>query len=279
MDMLKILVGGMAVLIAAREAMKRKQGPQTCSELDIGCDCIIGKREIQEDSTGIAFSDDATMAVMADGRGKNRAGKISSLMSTEIFCKIFKREPCIHNVDYFYMRAFNVANREILKMIGDEAGGASIVSAVVKNGMLHHAQVGNAMIGVFRNDELVRLGEGHTLADMAKRGYHQGKLTKEEALGAIREKRLMNYVGQDGFKGVEIHEAPVRLKDGDIILLASDGIHEAMPWNRIENILKKRTGAQNMARMIIDDIDRTEIENKDNASIIVMKYKANKLRM
>lgn len=280
MNELKILIISMAIFILISMVLKsREKNLNIYNGFDIGCDCLIGNRELQEDSSEIVFSKDKIMAVIADGRGKNKAGKISSLMASAIFSKLFKQEDSLQNINYFYKKAFNITNREILKKFDDGKGGASIVAAIIKDGMLHYALVGNAKICVFRNQELIALSEGHTVNIIAEQGFYQGKISKEKALGALKQKRLLNYVGQDGFKEVEIYDAPITLKLDDIIVLMSDGVHNYLPWSNIEKVLKKKISSQEIAQDIIDKLYETKIENKDNASIIVMKYKVDKLRV
>ena len=80
----------------------------------------------------------------------------------------------------------------------------------------------------------------------------------------LENKRLYNYLGQDGFKDIELFDAPVKLKRGDIVVLMSDGIYDLLGVREIEAVLKSDLGCQQMAYDII------ELVNRDNASIILL---------
>ncbi|WP_099190444.1 PP2C family protein-serine/threonine phosphatase [Tepidibacter mesophilus] len=273
MKELVILISIIVGLILIREIISLKAKNIKLSKLEIGKASLIGDREFQEDSMDIACIDNATLSVLADGRGKNKAGKLSSLLATKIFVELFKHDNSISNINYFFKRAFNITNREILKKLDDNQGGASIVCSIVIDNLLHYALVGNTMIAVFRNNELISLSEGHTANVLAKKGFYEGKISKQHALWALKEKRLLNYVGQDGFKDIEVYDVPIELKKEDIIILMSDGVHNYVPWNNLEYILKQNLTCNQIAQNIINKLNDIYLENKDNASIIVMKYK------
>ena len=106
---------------------------------------------------------------------------------------------------------------------------------------------------------------------LAEDKYKSGKLTRESAISLLEEKRLYNYVGQDGFKNIEFFDEPINLKYGDIVALISDGVYEFLSWKEIENELNKNINTQKMAFNIIEKINISQKENKDNASIFLVK--------
>ncbi|MBU5677846.1 protein phosphatase 2C domain-containing protein [Alkaliphilus sp. MSJ-5] len=263
---------GLLILIRNYMDSKLKRGTY-CNGLEVGVASSIGNREYQEDAMDIASFKKATLAVLADGIGKKRAGQLSSRLVVKIFVDLFTANPSIDNINYFFKRAFNITNREILKTLEDHQGGASVACGIIVDGLLHYALVGNTMVAVFRNNELIPLSEGHTVNILAQKGFYQGKISRQDALWALKEKRLFNYVGQDGFKDIEIYDVPVKLKSEDIVLLMSDGIHSYLPWNQLEEVLKKDLTCDEMATAIIKKLKETSITEKDNASILLIRYK------
>ncbi|TCO71505.1 PP2C family protein-serine/threonine phosphatase [Marinisporobacter balticus] len=274
------LISSVCLLILFREIIKAKvKKMKRYNGVELASATFIGDRELQEDAMNIVLEEKGILAVLADGRGKNHVGKISSQLAVKIFAELFANENAISNANYFFKRAFNITNREILKKLYDHQGGASIVCAVIIEDLLHYALVGNTMIAVFRNNELIPLSEGHTVNVLAQRGFYQGKISKQQALWALKEKRLLNYVGQDGFKDVEIYDVPIRLKKGDLIMLMSDGIHQHASWNKLEEAMKKHLTCDQIAENIIHQLKDDAIVNKDNASIIIMRYRGHRLRV
>ena len=53
---------------------------------------------------------------------------------------------------------------------------------------------------------------------LAEDKYKSGKLTRESAISLLEEKRLYNYLWQDGFKNIEFFDELISLKYGDIVM-------------------------------------------------------------
>ncbi len=238
---------------------------------EVGASMTIGDREIQEDNYNFVESNNGFLGVLADGMGKKFGGKISSQVAVNTFIELFEQFDAFDNPNYFFQKAFTVANREILKNLDDDRCGACVSAMLIRNNMLFYSLVGNIKIAVYRNGDLIPVSTGHTINMLAEDKYKSGKLTRESAISLLEEKRLYNYVGQDGFKNIEFFDEPINLKYGDIVALISDGVYEFLSWKEIENELNKNINTQKMAFNIVEKINISQKENKDNASIFLVK--------
>ena len=88
----------------------------------------------------------------------------------------------------------------------------------------------------------------------------------------LENHRLYNYLGQDGFKDIELFDRPIALQPGDVVVLMSDGIYDLIPWKDLESILAAGQDCQSMAYEIIEQVNQNKSENKDNASIILIRW-------
>ncbi|MCY6355726.1 PP2C family protein-serine/threonine phosphatase [Clostridium sp. ZS2-4] len=235
----------------------------------------IGKEEIQENYLDIVYSPHGILTVLADGIGKNEAGRISSIVAVKTFTSLFSELGIGQKIEYFFKRAFNIASSEILKRVDNNQGGASVVSAIVIDNLLYYGLAGNTMIAVYRKGELFKLSEGHTVNVLAKKEFYKGKITKEHALAALKEERLLHYVGQEGFNDIEMFEKPVILQQGDIVVLMNKGVYDCLKWVQLEQIIIKNRKFEHLSNEIIEAIKKTKKQNKYNASIILMKYVGN----
>ncbi|BCZ45174.1 serine/threonine phosphatase stp [Clostridium gelidum] len=241
-------------------------------DLEIAEEVCIGYEEIQEDYADIIAEAYGTLAVLADGLGKNEAGKISSIVAVKTIIKMFKEEGNVDKITYFFNKVFKKVNHEIIKRVEKDKGGASVLSAIVKDNLLYYALVGDAMLAVFRDKELIRLSEGHAISEVAKREYYNGKLQKLQALYALKEKKLLYYMGQESFKNIEICESPIELYKNDIVVLMSRGVYEGLSWIELEEILKaKRFSVEEKCKEIMETVKNNDLNNC-NGSIVLMKY-------
>lgn len=237
----------------------------------VGRAMTIGNRQVQEDDYGICQSADGFLAVLADGMGKNYGGKVSSRIAVDVIKDMFMNYHSSENPAYFFRKAFHKVNTAILDKLGDGRGGACVGAALIKDNYLYYAVAGNVKIAVFRRDNLVPVSSGHTIDVLVEDRFMEGSITREDALKMLDNTRLYNHLGQDGFQEIEFFDTPIRLKERDVVVLMSDGIYEGMDWKTIEELLSGRKKCQQKAYEIIEVINASNQEDKDNASIVLVE--------
>ncbi|WP_297721089.1 PP2C family serine/threonine-protein phosphatase [Intestinimonas sp.] len=268
---LMLLCIAAGVLLIVRATMgggaRRYHGP------DVGSSMTIGGREVQEDYVGTLATPAGLLAVLADGMGKTYGARIASRTAVETCLDLFRDYNAFDNPQYYFRKAFHAANRAILRELGDEGyGAASVGAAMIQDNWLFYAAVGNVKLCVYRGGDLVPVSAGHTLDVLAEEHFQTGRLSREDALAMLENHRLYNYLGQDGFKDIEIFDRPIALQKGDIIVLMSDGLYELIPWKEIEDVLAGGEDCQSMAYALIEKVNQNTAEDRDNASIILIRW-------
>lgn len=269
LELIFLLLGILILLLIIRSILIRRIYKR---DLEIAKEISIGYEEIQEDYLDTISAGNETLAVLADGLGKNEAGRISSIVAVKTIINLFKTEGSKEKLTYFFNKAFKKANHEIINRVEKDKGGASVLSAIVNGNLLSYALVGDAMLAIFRKKELVRLSEGHSMSEVAKKEYYNGKIQKNEALYALKEEKLLYYVGQEFFKNIEISEVPIELYKNDIIIIMSKGVYEGLRWVEFEEILDHKKAPLNKICKEIMEKVKNNNKNNGNASIILMKY-------
>lgn len=240
---------------------------------DIGSAMTIGSREVQEDQVGTLCTPSGLLAVLADGMGKEYGGRIASRAAVDTFLDLFGDYNAFDNPQYYFRKAFTAANRAVLRLLDSERRGcASVGAAMIRDGWLYYALVGNVKVCVYRGGDLVPLSAGHTLDVLAQEQFRVGRLAREDALALLETRRLYNYVGQDGFRDVEYLDRPVALRRGDIVALMSDGMYDLIPWSEMEAILARGGDCQSMAYALTERVNADAAEHKDNASVILVRW-------
>lgn len=257
----------------------RLRAAQSLPNSDVGTCMTIGTREVQEDNVAVSTTKSGTLAVLADGMGKAYGGRIAGRVAVDTFLNIFEDYNAFDNPPYFFRKAFNAANREILKaMDNGQNGAASVGAAVIINNVLYYAVAGNVKICVYRGGDLVPVSTGHTIDKLAQERFDLGRISRQTAIALLEDRRLYNYIGQDEFQDIELYDAPVVLQTDDIVVLMSDGVYDVLPWQEIEDTLAEKKDASALAFNIIEKINKLLEENKDNASVIVMRAESGAAR-
>ncbi len=266
-----ILLIYLLILALALIRFTEKEKGKVVRRFKVGKAMTIGTRQVQEDDYGICQSPEGFLAVLADGMGRNYGGKVSARIAVDTMKEMFADYQAAENPAYFFQKAFRQVNREILNELDDGRGGASMSAVLIKDSFLYYAAAGNVKIAVYRNDSLIPLSTGHTIDMLAEGRFKEGTITREDALTLLEDKRLYNYLGQDGFQEIEFFDTPVRLKEKDIVLLMSDGLYEGMEWKTIEELLSGKKKCQQKAYDIIEMINAGSRKEKDNASLVLVE--------
>lgn len=240
--------------------------------VDIGNAQTIGTREKQDDSFGTAMKEDSILAVVADGIGGYINGNLASKITVDTYIDEFMKNDVLANISYYFQKSAVLSNQRIRDEFGEAKGGTTLVGVIIEGNRLHLTSVGDSNIAVLRKGRLIVLSRKENVKNWLENQYFAGTISREEAMGGPVDKRLVNYLGFEGFKAAEESDRPSFLKKDDKVLIYSDGV-ETLSQMEIENIASKRHSAQKIADNIIDAIEKKNVKSKDNATIIVLSVK------
>lgn len=235
---------------------------------DIGNAQIIGTREKQDDSFATSFMEYAAMGIVADGIGGYINGNLASKIAVETYLDEFEKRDITDNISYYFQKTAILANERIRDEFGEAKGGTTVVSVVLIGSKMYWTSIGDSNISVFRNGRLIEINRKENVKNWLEDQYRAGAIGREEAMKGPSDKRLVNYVGYDGFKKADESDRPILLKKKDIVLLYSDGV-EVLGQIELEAILSKRQSAQDMADEIMRKIEEKKVRSKDNSTIII----------
>lgn len=236
-----------------------------------GAEQTTGNKEVQADAMDISITSAGKLAVMADGIGKENTGKVCAALAVREFTEAFSFYKALHNPEYFFERTMYSVHMNMQKVLEERQGGASVGVVFLTGGRLYYAMAGQIRIALLRNGELIPLSEGQTIGVLARRAYKDGKMTRQETIWSMEDTGIWNYVGKDGFHQMEICEIPVELKKGDLAVMMTKGIFEEVSYADLEKILvNPALTAKEKARRVIRRAERSDTQDKENGSIMVL---------
>lgn len=237
----------------------------------------MGNKELQADRVQVYQNRAGVLAVVADGIGKSNTGQVCAQVATDTLIDRYEVYSSLSQPDYFFRTAFYEVNRRIQMTLEERKGGVNLGAVFIDNSHLYYALVGNIRIALYRGGELIPLSKGHTLDILAEQAWKDGKISRQQALWSIEEKRQWNYVGMDGFSVIEIEEKPIATKAEDVVVLTTCGVFEELSWSEIEDILVKPATLQQKAEEMMAIIEQKESTQKENGSVVLVKVpKVNK---
>lgn len=277
-----------AILIVVRQRLRaavtagpsRKAAPspelasseqQPDREISLGNAQTIGRRAEQDDYFASAVTKVGTLAVLADGISGVSNGRMASTLAVTMFSREFLKLDDAGDIPEFFHKASIVSNRAIMEQLGGAIGGTTLVAAVISDHRLHWGAVGDSLILLFRDGEFLPVNSKDTFESVLEARYLAGEIGREEVSGNPMKNQLTNYLGYGGFMSMEIGE-PIPLEPGDIVILCSDGVYDALTEVEMEEILMQRMPPQETAEEMIACVERKSYKHQDNATVLILEH-------
>jgi PPM family protein phosphatase len=211
------------------------------------------------------FYESAPLFAVADGMGGARSGEVASQIAVDEFSH---HDAGGGSPEDRLAEIARAANRKIYELAqSDEshAGmGTTLTAALVGENEISLGHVGDSRAYRFRDDELERLTQDHSLVEELMR---MGKLSPEAAEVDPRRSIITRALGPEPTVDVETFTYPA--KDGDVYLLCSDGLTGMVSEKRVAEILRARSSLEQAARELVTAAN--ERGGKDNITVVLFK--------
>lgn len=202
--------------------------------------------------------------IVADGMGGHKAGDKASSFAVERFVEL--AETCMESHPFYLMKnLITKVNQELVSLAGEreeyEGMGTTFVAATVLQDQLYVMNLGDSRLYLMSHG-LSQITKDHSLVEELVRS---GQLTKEEARIHPQKNLITKALGAE----IEIEPDffQIELKEGDKVLLCSDGLSNMVPDEEIEKMLGLRTVPEEIVKRLIDRAN--EQGGLDNIAVII----------
>jgi protein phosphatase len=228
-------------------------------------------REGNEDACGHWYdeSEDALLFAVADGIGGYEGGEVASAMAIEITLEAYRESPPAWGPAKRLQRAVQRANIEIhnraLTIPELRRMGTTLTAAVVTNGVMHAAHVGDCRLYLIRNGRISQITKDHTAVQERVR---MGLMTAAQARHHPERSGLTRSVGHELIASVD--RIMLGLEQHDRLILCSDGLHGVLEDRELE-LAVRGLGAEAACRRLIETAN--ERGTADNLTVAVFTMK------
>ncbi len=241
-------------------------------KIEIGNGQTVGRRDEQDDYFSTVETNNGTMAVLADGISGLANGRMASTIAVTTFIQEFMKLNSLANIQSFFKDTALASNQMIVQNLNGSNGGTTLVAAVIdEQGFLHWGAVGDSVISIFRNGEFIAINQKHIFESVLKDRYISGEISQLEVQENPLKKRLINYLGYEGFKNIDTGKSPIKLNRGDKVCLFSDGIYDTLTEVEMEKILSQQAPPYDLAQNMIKAVEQKRLKNQDNATIVILE--------
>ena len=255
-------------------------------EFDIASDQIDGARDYQEDAymvnqLGEADNGDiCSLIIMADGMGGHAAGNVASNMVVATFNKTFQAKFPTTEIAEVLTDALNRSNDQIRASVKETPAlrgmGCTMVSAYLQDNKLYWVSVGDSHLYLIRDRELIKENADHSYGAYLDMMKEQGMEIDEQA--GMSRNMLMSAMTGEEISSIDVSENPVKLRPGDRVIVASDGL-DTLGAGAIIQYSSWSTTAKECVYALLKAVEDANKINQDNTTLIVVDVKERETRV
>lgn len=252
-------------------------------EFDIGGDQIDGARDYQEDAFMVSQLGEtpdgksSALIIMADGMGGHAAGNVASNMVVASFNKSFQSKFPPKQPNIILNQALLSANEQIASSVNETpalAGmGCTMVTAYLEGEDLWWVSVGDSHLYLIRDKELIKQNADHSYGAFLDMMIEQGEEIDED--NGMSRNMLMSAMTGVEISSIDCPESPLKVKPGDRIIVASDGLDTIGAGAIIQYSTWSDTAKECVLSLLkaVEDVKR---KKQDNTTIIIVDIKEKK---
>jgi serine/threonine protein phosphatase PrpC len=242
-----------------------------------------GCRERQEDAVAVSCPQGAEFgfAVVSDGMGGHAAGDLASrIIVAEIFAELTLRGRAAlaapEDLSELLKASVETANASLQAQIDaypDQSGmGGTVVATSLVDGGLQWVSVGDSLLYLLRDGMLKRLNDDHSMGPQIDLMAKNGMIDAETARTHPQRNCLTSALTGNDIPELDCPARRLDLEDGDIVVLASDGL-QSVAEEDIASILDKASHLESreIAAALIDAVTDAGDPEQDNTSVVVIR--------
>jgi protein phosphatase len=250
--------------------------------MDFATNSIIGKRENQEDYGVIKFvtSTDGVLAVISDGMGGQVAGEVASSTVVDSFSGSFISGKS-KNLPLRLKVALEKANQNLAKSVKTNPKlngmGATLIAVHINPQGMLWTSVGDSILYLYRHGKITRLNEDHSMAPVLKESVRKGQISEAEAKAHPHRNALRSALTGEEITMIDLTDQNYQLQNGDIVLLATDGLLTLSVSEVCTIINKFKTHSANeIVERLLQAVSAAGKPKQDNTLIQAIKVSGNK---
>ena len=224
---------------------------------------------------------------VADGMGGHKAGEVAAQLAIDAISGFVSRSANDNDVTWPYgiddslsfdgnrlRTAICLANRRVFRAAEstDDYGGmgTTVVSLIVSGAQAAIGSVGDSRVYRLSGGRLLQVTTDDSWASTIL--AQDPSLKPEDIAQHPMRNVLTNVLG--GRSSVDVHVSEHTLKDGDVLLLCSDGLHNVMDIPSLQDILLKSADVESAAKTLVETA--LARGSRDNVTALVVRYEAGK---
>lgn len=232
-----------------------------------------GSRKVNQDRIAYTYSRDALLLVVADGMGGHAGGEIAAQIAVRLFVERFQQEakPILRNPLRFLQETMLRAHAALGSYANQfsmlETPRTTCVAVIVQANHAYWAHVGDSRFYLFRQGVLIGATKDHSKVQYL---VDQGVIPAEEVAVHPDRNKIFSCLGGLVDPVIDLSRRTA-LRNGDILMLCTDGLWSVMPQREVATLLTS-TPILKTAPQMLREAEQRGGPDGDNLSAIVVRW-------
>ncbi len=215
-------------------------------------------------------------AALCDGMGGHEAGEVAARIAASIFLRsLHERLISRDSIGDAMLGACEEANDTIAREIAAhpelEGMGTTLVGIWYGRNLLRWVSVGDSHLLLVRDGRIVKLNQDHSMRPVLDAMAVQNIISSAEAASHPDRNALRSVLNGDPVKLIDRGISGLRLRPGDIFIVASDGIDDLKPQLILRVLRSYFIGVAGQARKIVSMAAELGGKRQDNTTLMLFK--------
>ena len=236
---------------------------------------ILGTREEQQDSYYHVMDNEGGIALVCDGMGGQKSGRMASQMVVEKFKDFYEKRDESESIPSFYLEVIDILDEAVFN-IKDENGerlkaGTTLLAATIKKDDLYWLSIGDSRMYILRDKEFAQITRDHNYS------LQLNQQLEDEAISEFyynmelkKGNYLISFIGVGGIDVMDVNHKPFKLQENDTILLTTDGLYKLLPDEDIAECLAMENLEEAVTRLI-EKATQNVKKTQDNTTCIAIR--------
>jgi PPM family protein phosphatase len=221
------------------------------------------------------FDRKGRLIAIADGMGGHVGGKIASTLALDSLRAVFENGSAADpDPADLLVSGFARAQQAIVSHIEShpelDGMGTTCTAAILHRGNLFYGHIGDSRLYLLHGGNFGPVTQDHSLVNQL---LESGAITPDQAAGHQQKNVLTRALGMDSSEvAADFSGAPIPLSPGDVLVLATDGLHGVVSTEEIGLLVATQSPYDACRTLVATAKERGGL---DNITVQILRLQAN----
>jgi len=245
-------------------------------QYEIGQANRLGNRHSNQDRFKAIESEHGVLLVLGDGMGGQASGEVAAQILVDTAEEIYQAQSSVvRDVNRLFRAIILMSHHRILDWGARQSPpvtpGSTAVLCLLQEGSATWAHVGDSRLYVFHRGLPIYRTIDHSYVEHL---YQKGRISRSEQESHPGRNMITQCIGCQQSEPEITFAKPVALKEGDVLLLCSDGLWAPLDDAQMGTMLETNPLQQSLDLMA-ERAERNSYPRSDNISVIALRFISN----